>query len=145
MMEKILITVMKIVPILHFYPLCQCLQMEMLKKHKLRYIFRLKPIEFGQSAGRGYIKEKNIVLIFLPFCMLSSNNNMYRTRAIITRGLYLFYPIFHCGLYSRAVYTAERLVITWFFFHLVSTKNRTFVFFCFMIVCQTQNFQTYLT
>ena len=58
MMEKILITVMKIVPIFYFYPLCQCLQMEMLKKHKLRYIFRLKPIEFGQSAGRGYIKKK---------------------------------------------------------------------------------------
>ena len=36
----------------------------------------------------------------------------YRTRAIITRGLYFFYPIFHCGLYLRAVYTAERLVFT---------------------------------
>ena len=36
----------------------------------------------------------------------------YRTRAIITRGLYLFYPIFHCGLYLRAVNTAERLVFT---------------------------------
>ena len=24
--------------------------------------------------------------------------NKYRTRAIITRGLYTFYPIFHCGL-----------------------------------------------
>ena len=35
---------------------------------------------------------------------------IYRTRAIITRGLYSFYPIFHCGLYCRAVYTAERLV-----------------------------------
>ena len=36
---------------------------------------------------------------------------MYRTRAIITRGLYLFYLIFHCGLYSREVYIAERLVL----------------------------------
>ena len=26
-------------------------------------------------------------------------NFMYRKRAIITRGLYIFYPIFHCGLY----------------------------------------------
>ena len=50
--------------------------------------------------------------------------NKYRTRAIITRGLYLFYPIFHCGLYLRAVYTAERLVITWFFFSSkVTTKK----------------------
>ena len=43
---------------------------------------------------------------------LSFVKDIYRTRAIITRGLYLFYSIFHCGLYSRAVYTAERLVIT---------------------------------
>ena len=42
---------------------------------------------------------------FMKYCI-------YRTRAIITRGLYLFYPIFHCGLYLRAVYTAERLVFT---------------------------------
>ena len=40
----------------------------------------------------------------------------YRTRAIITRGLYFFYPIFHCGLYSRAVYAAERLVLPDSFF-----------------------------
>ena len=46
----------------------------------------------------------------------------YRTRAITTRGLYLFYPIFHCGLYLRAVYTAERLVFTWIFFHLWSPQ-----------------------
>ena len=48
---------------------------------------------------------------------------IYRTRAIITRGLYLFYPIFHCGLYLRAVYTAERLVFTWIFFHLKSPQK----------------------
>ena len=33
----------------------------------------------------------------------------YHTSAIITRGLYIFHPIFHCGLYSRAVYNAEQL------------------------------------
>ena len=42
----------------------------------------------------------------------------YCTRAIITRGLYFFHPIFHRGLYLRAVYTAERLVFAWIFFHL---------------------------
>ena len=26
----------------------------------------------------------------------------YRTRAIISRGLYNLYPTFHCGLYSKA-------------------------------------------
>ena len=38
--------------------------------------------------------------------------NIYRMRAIITCGLYIFYPNFHCGLYCRAVYNAE-----WFIFH----------------------------
>ena len=33
---------------------------------------------------------------------------IYRTRAIITRGLYIFYPIFHCGLYCRAVSVTYR-------------------------------------
>ena len=40
----------------------------------------------------------------------------YRMRAIITRGLYYFYLIFHCGLYSREVYIAERLVLQGNFF-----------------------------
>ena len=42
--------------------------------------------------------------------ILMLRRSVYRTRAIITRGLYLFYPIFHCGLYCRAVYIVERLV-----------------------------------
>ena len=35
----------------------------------------------------------------------------FRTRAIISRGLYIFYPIFHRSLYCRGVYNAERLII----------------------------------
>ena len=38
------------------------------------------------------------------------SNTYYRMRAIITRGLYFFYSIFHCGLYCRAVYNVERVV-----------------------------------
>ena len=34
---------------------------------------------------------------------------MYRTHAIITRGLYLFNPIFHCGLYSKAANITDNL------------------------------------
>ena len=46
--------------------------------------------------------------------MASSKNKLYiystyRTRAIITRGLYIFYPIFHCGLYCRAVSITDNL------------------------------------
>ena len=34
---------------------------------------------------------------------------IYRTRAIINRGLYILYPIFHCGLYCRAVSVTDKL------------------------------------
>ena len=33
----------------------------------------------------------------------------YRTRAIISRGLYIFYPILYCGLYCRAVSNTDNL------------------------------------
>ena len=36
--------------------------------------------------------------------------NKYHTGAIITRSLYIFYPIFNCGLYCRAAHNAERLI-----------------------------------
>ena len=36
-------------------------------------------------------------------------NIVYRTRAIISRGLYIFYPIFHCGLYCRTVSNTDNL------------------------------------
>ena len=35
----------------------------------------------------------------------------YRTCAIITRGLYIFYPIFHCGLYCRAVSVLNKAIL----------------------------------
>ena len=38
-----------------------------------------------------------------------NNQTKYRTRAIKTRGLYIFYPIFHCGLYCRAVSVTDNL------------------------------------
>ena len=36
-------------------------------------------------------------------------HSKYRTRAIITRGLYIVYPNFHCGLYCRAVSATDNL------------------------------------
>ena len=47
--------------------------------------------------------------------------NKYSMRAIISCGLYIFYPIFHCGLYCRAVNNTERLIFRDSFF---ATKNR---------------------
>ena len=38
------------------------------------------------------------------------HTSIYRTHAIISRGLYIFYLIFHCGLYLRVVYNAKRLL-----------------------------------
>ena len=35
--------------------------------------------------------------------------SMYHTRAIISRGLYIFYSIFHSGLYSKAVNITDNL------------------------------------
>ena len=35
----------------------------------------------------------------------------YRMRTIIPRGLYIFYSIFHCGLYCRAVSITEIYVL----------------------------------
>jgi hypothetical protein len=68
----------------------------------------------------------HMVMLLSQIILTSSINiptSRYRTRAIITRGLYLFYPIFHCGLYLRAVCTAERLVITGIFFLLVHSET----------------------
>ena len=50
----------------------------------------------------------------------SNVDSKYRTRAIITRGLYTFYPIFHCGLYSKAAIIADNLCTKkWYFFKKV--------------------------
>ena len=52
-------------------------------------------------AGVLYLK------INLDFFCTSHTN--YCKRAIITCGLYIFYPIFHCGLYCRAVSVTDNL------------------------------------
>ena len=59
-----------------------------------------------------------------PLKQLHFTRLNYSMRAIISRGLYIFYPIFHCGLYCRAVYNAERSIFHDSFFIQVATKNR---------------------
>ena len=57
------------------------------KKQGLQYIFKLKPIFGNLLAGRGYIKKKNIVLIFLPLCILSikySNSKASKSWVVLT-------------------------------------------------------------
>ena len=38
-----------------------------------------------------------------------TKTNSYCTPAITTRGLYIIYPIFHCGLYYRTVSDTDNL------------------------------------
>ena len=49
--------------------------------------------------------------------------NSYRTRAIISRGLYIYYPIFHCCLYSRVVNIRDNSCIK----QENSSKNQWFI------------------
>ena len=57
-------------------------------------------INNGERKNPDHVHAKrDIIEIFL----------VYRTRAIITRGLYIFYPIFQCGLLSRAVNITDKL------------------------------------
>ena len=56
---------------------------------------------------------------------ITTKKIVYRTHAIITCGLHIFYPTFHSCLYSRAVYTAEQLVFHDSFSSKATTKNRT--------------------
>ena len=41
--------------------------------------------------------------------MFTTFKKMFHTRAIISRGLYVFYPIFHCGLYLKAANITNNL------------------------------------
>ena len=64
----------------------------------------------------------------------------YRTRAIISRGLYFFYPIFHCGYYCREACTAERLIFHNYFFpsnlykNAIQKEYRNRLFCCTMYI-----------
>ena len=49
------------------------------------------------------VKSSNMNIMFFDRDTFTSNQIIYRTRAIISRGLYSFLPNFHfsCGLYYR--------------------------------------------
>ena len=46
---------------------------------------------------------------FLVLRFYTLKRDTVRTHAIISRGLYIFYPIFHSGLYCRAVSVTNNL------------------------------------
>ena len=52
---------------------------------------------------------------------------IYRRRAIITCGLYIFYPTYHCGLYCRAVSVRDNLCSKQdFFFQFLGLKSAVY-------------------
>ena len=65
------------------------------------YVFLMNSLRHIQlNIGHKYIFYHHGNLKDKKKCL---RYTIYRTRAIISRGLYIFYPIFHCGLYCRAV------------------------------------------
>ena len=64
-----------------------------------------------------------------------------QTHAIKTRGLYIFNPSFHCGLYCRAVYNAERSIFHDSFFtsNLYKEAIQVFVGYYCDWKCNKQN------
>ena len=76
---------------------------------------RNKKRTFGD---RSRLKKREIVAthtlgkLLLYGFKVGIQKNKYRTCTIITRGLYNFYPIFHCGLYCRRVSVTENLCTT---------------------------------
>ena len=84
--------------------------------------------DLGTSINKGFEPPpKYTNLNFIDFFILCSTKLECRMRAIITYGLYIFYSIFHCGLYCSAVYNAEQLIILFFFgvtiYTMVVTKK----------------------
>ena len=78
----------------------------------------------GRAGGTGDSRAKGPLQP--PTCL-----GNYCTCAIITRGLYIFYSIFQCGLYCRAVYNAERLIFHDSFF--AKEQNRHSVYPTFLL------------
>ena len=50
-----------------------------------------------------FISRSVLVESVFLFCFFVVKRRNYRTRVIISRELYIFNLIFHCGLYCRAV------------------------------------------
>ena len=64
------------------------------RKQSAKVVRKSKVIYYMADEDLKYLKKKT---------RYTEGELRYRTRAIITRGLYIFYPIFdfHCGLYYR--------------------------------------------
>ena len=116
---------------------CNKMTAKMLKKwfkyFSVFWLFNIVGEAIPQLIIRSVLLFKTIIHFYLLLfrIMTGSLHNeifgfekfIYQTHAIINRRLYIFYPIFHCGLYCRAVYNAERLIFHGSFFSKSRQKN----------------------
>ena len=74
-----------------------------------RYFFRFYALFPPLKCQNCLYIFKNCLVAFFGI-MIWCEKSSLDTRAIITRGLYTFCPIFHYALYCTAVYNTERLI-----------------------------------
>ena len=86
---------------------------------------RLRRKNTNLTVGSNISKEAQYT--FSSACIICFN---YRTRAIITRGLYIFYPTFilKCGLYYRPLYGLKTEIL-----HFLSLKSAVSIWERFLI------------
>ena len=76
-----------------------------LQKQPCNKVMRVRSVDFCDTFFQSFLKISN------PLQLKASLDAFaYCTNAIITHSMNIFYPIFHCNLYCRAVYMAEQLI-----------------------------------
>jgi hypothetical protein len=86
----------------------------------------------GNDISSGPAKSNKISLLdfwsksyktkqFWPYAII------YHTRPILTHGLYIFYPVFHCGLYCRAVMLQTIYVLSKEILQFLGLKSAVYI------------------
>ena len=74
--------------------------------------------------------------LFLHLFVSMGQNLFWKSSILFFKNLlYIYYPIFHCSLYCRAVYDAERLIFHDSFFH--PSRNKKYIVGYFSVVHST--------
>ena len=90
---------------------------------KLSYLYlvaRIRPKDalIFSARGQAHIDVQRFTV---------GHDCLYRTRANITGDLYIFFPVFHCGLYCSEVYNEDFIIFSSNLYKgaiQVATKNR---------------------
>ena len=73
---------------------------------------------------------------------MPKQSKVYRTRTIISHGLYIFYPIFHCGLYCRAVNIKDNYVLNKVILQFLSLQSTVYNW-DWVIMAHVRHFKTF--